>query len=72
MGLEGVGGRCHAARLKTGLTVPTAARKLGVSDRTLQRWERGIYEPGLKAIDRMAELYKVTTDALIRGRARAA
>lgn len=37
----------HSLRLRVGITRRDAARKLGVSDRTLERWEEG-RGPGLK------------------------
>lgn len=69
---QGRGARYRAARIKAGFTVPKAAKALGVSDRTLQRWETEKYEASVDVVGNMARLYKTTTDALIRGTARAA
>lgn len=67
MAVEGVGERLRDAREKAGLTQERAAKLIKVSMRTLQRWERGMYEPPIGALRAMARHYKSTTDYFILG-----
>ena len=53
-----------AARVNTGLTQKQAAILLGVSNKTLCNWEKGLAFPTPKYIDRICKLYGFTYDDL--------
>lgn len=53
------------ARKKNNLKLTVAAQMLGVSQPTLSSWESGRKSPTLENLERMAELYNVTTDYLL-------
>lgn len=54
-----------AARLFSKLTMVEAGEKLGVSQPTLSAWEAERKSPSIDALERMADLYGVTTDFLL-------
>lgn len=54
-----------AARVNAGMSQKDAAKKLGVSNKTLASWERGQYFPNAQKIDRICELYNIPVDNLI-------
>jgi len=72
MSAAGFGGRLRQAREQKGLTRQFVAKKLGVSVRTFDRWERGDFEPSLKKLARLAELYGTSIGWLIVGETNAA
>lgn len=53
------------ARKKNNIKLTAAARLLGVSQPTLSSWEAGRKSPTLDNLEKMAELYGVTTDYLL-------
>lgn len=53
------------ARKKNNLKLTVAAQMLGVSQPTLSSWEAGRKSPTLENLEKMAELYGVTTDYLL-------
>lgn len=53
------------ARELAGKTQRETAQELGVTERTINRWESGFYEPGATDIDRWATLTGVTVDWLL-------
>ena len=54
-----------AARVNAGLTQKEAAKKLGVSNKTLWSWENGVSMPKADKIDAICALYAVSYDNLI-------
>ena len=56
-----------ALRKANGLTQRELAEKLGVSDKTVSRWERDEGLPDLSLIPVLAEIFGVTCDELLRG-----
>lgn len=54
-----------AARINVGLTQDEAAKRLGVSDRTLMLWEAGKTFPNVPAIEKIQDLYGVSYADLI-------
>ncbi|MDO5123127.1 MAG: helix-turn-helix domain-containing protein [Eubacteriales bacterium] len=57
--------RFKEARKKNNLKLTAAAKLLGVSQPTLSSWEAGRKSPTLDNLEKMAELYDVTTDYLL-------
>lgn len=54
-------------RKKMGLTQAALAEKLYVSNKTVSKWERGAGYPEMPQIIRLADLFGVTVDTLLRG-----
>lgn len=55
----------EAARVNAGYSQKEAAKKLGVSNVTLSRWERGVSMPKANQIIAICDLYGVPYDMLI-------
>lgn len=53
-----------AARINVGLSVREAAEKLGITEDTLYRYEKGLSSPKIGAALKMAELYGRTIDEI--------
>ena len=53
-----------AARVNSGLTQKQASVLLGISNKTLCNWEKGLAFPTPKHIDRICRLYGVSYDDL--------
>lgn len=53
------------ARKKTGMTAIEAASKLEISQATIGGWEAGRKTPSIEGLEKMADLYHVTTDYLL-------
>lgn len=54
-----------AARVNVGLTQEQAAKKIGVSKSTLQKWESGECYPSTKYIPNITAVYGVGYDDII-------
>ena len=55
----------RAARVNSGITQKEAAKKLGISNSTLGKWEKGTSFPNVKKLDELCELYGITYNDLI-------
>lgn len=64
---KSIGGFIAALRRASGLTQKQLAERLGVSDKSVSRWERDESAPDLALIPIIAELFGVTSDELLRG-----
>ena len=53
-----------AARVNAGYSQKAAAQALGISNKTLCRWERGKSFPDQPMIEKLCNLYGVTYDML--------
>ena len=53
-----------AARVNAGFTQKNAAKALGISNKTLGKWESGISFPDVNEIIAICELYKIPYDNL--------
>lgn len=56
-----------ALRKASGMTQRDLAERLGVSDKSVSRWERDEGAPDLSLIPVLAEIFGVTCDELLRG-----
>lgn len=59
-----------ALRKASGMTQRDLAERLGVSDKSVSRWERDEGAPDLSLIPVLAEIFGVTCDELLRGERR--
>lgn len=53
------------ARKLCGLTATVAAKKMNISNPTINAWEAGRKTPSIEGLEKMADLYQVTTDYLL-------
>lgn len=56
-----------ALRKSKGLTQREVAERLGITDKTVSKWECGNGLPDIGAIPAIAELFEVTADEILRG-----
>lgn len=61
-----IGNSLYFARKKCGLSQEEAAGKLGVSRQTVSKWETGETVPDIRQSKKMAVLYHLSLDELIR------
>ena len=54
-----------ALRTSKGVTQDDVAQALGISNKTVSKWENGASMPDLNMLVMLAEYYKVTTDTLL-------
>lgn len=52
------------ARMKTGLTQKQVAEKMGITQQQYAKWESGIRNPKNDTLDKLADIFNTTTDAL--------
>lgn len=57
--------RFKQARKLRGLTAVSAAKEMNVSNPTINAWEAGRKTPSIEGLEKMADLYQVTTDYLL-------
>lgn len=57
--------RIRRLRLEKGMTQKEVADKLGTNYQTYQQWERGVRSPKLDSLERLSNIFSVTTDYLI-------
>ena len=55
----------EAARVNKGYSQKEAAKKLGVSNCTLLRWEKGVSMPKANQVEAICNLYEIPYDMLI-------
>ena len=53
-------------REEAGLSQNDIAERLSVTRQAISKWERGINEPDIETIVRLADMYNVTIDQLLR------
>ena len=54
-----------AARVNAGFTQKEAAKALGISNKTLVNWEKGVSFPKADMVDKICALYGVNYDNII-------
>lgn len=59
---SGFGKRLKAARERAGFSQEDVVARLGLSHRSITRWENGESDPGFCKVVMMAELYRASTD----------
>ncbi|GIM45922.1 hypothetical protein DNHGIG_14710 [Collibacillus ludicampi] len=63
-----LGQRIKVKRKEKKLTQLDVARKLGIDNTTVSKWESDVYEPDADNLAKLANLLEVTTDYLLTGR----
>ena len=58
--------RLKELRIDNGLTQLQVAQYLGVTDRTIYKWEIGMHEPDIDTIKKLCTLFKCSTDYFLR------
>lgn len=66
------GQRLREAREKKKLSAPVAGQEIGVTARTIQRWERGDTEPTIDQLTKLLRLYGAKYERIFDDSARAA
>ncbi len=61
----GIGKNIKLARLAKGITQREAAKTLGVGERMYQHYEADNFEPNVKTLCALADLFSVSTDFLL-------
>lgn len=61
----GVKMKLRELRIKNNLTQSEIAIKLGVSSQTILNWENGLFEPNIKNLISLADMFNVTIDYLV-------
>jgi transcriptional regulator with XRE-family HTH domain len=57
--------RLKALRKRAHMTLEDVAALIGVSYQTISNWEKGITEPDINSIKKLASYFQVTTDYLL-------
>jgi transcriptional regulator with XRE-family HTH domain len=65
--MEGIGQRIYEERKKKGLSQGVLAEQLDVSAKAVSKWETGEAQPTLDNVSRLAEIFGVSTDYLLKG-----
>jgi transcriptional regulator with XRE-family HTH domain len=65
---EGLGDRINRLRRKKKLSQGDLAERIGTSGHQLSKYERGIHEPSLELLSRIARTLDTSTDFLITGK----
>ncbi len=60
-----IGREIAALRRHAGLTQEQLGEQLGVSNKTVSRWENGNYMPDLEMLQLLAKKFQITVDALL-------
>ena len=67
MDTKKTGAYLAALRKARGMTQQEAADQLGVSNKTVSKWENGAGLPDITVLPALAELYGVTADDILAG-----
>lgn len=67
-----IGKRIAALRRKEGLTQEALGERLGVSNKTISRWENGNYMPDIEMLPLLAREFQVSIDELLGGEGKTA
>lgn len=67
MDLQRIGDFLKQLRRELGLTQADLGERLGVTDKTVSRWETGAYLPPVEMLKALSELYGVSINELVNG-----
>ena len=62
-----LGENIHKLRMAKGMTQKQLADQLFVTSQAVSRWENNEVEPNINVLNKMAEIFDVTVDAIING-----
>lgn len=65
------GTKLSELRREKGMTQLDLAEKMGVTDKAVSKWERDLSFPDVQPIPRLVEIFGVTVDELMQGKAAA-
>ena len=68
---ETFGKRIANLRRENGMTQLELAEKMGVTDKAVSKWERNLSLPDAGSLPRLAEIFQVSVDELMQGKAEA-
>ncbi|HIV18326.1 MAG TPA: helix-turn-helix transcriptional regulator [Candidatus Merdivicinus intestinigallinarum] len=68
---ETFGKRLADLRKEKGMTQLELAEKMGVTDKAVSKWERNLSLPDAGSLPRLAEIFQVSVDELMQGKAEA-
>jgi transcriptional regulator with XRE-family HTH domain len=63
---ETLGARIARLRKEQGMTQLELAERMGVTDKAVSKWERGVSFPDIASFPRLAEIFHVSTDDLLQ------
>ena len=66
---ETFGKRIADLRRENGMTQLELAEKMGVTDKAVSKWERNLSLPDAGSLPRLAEIFQVSVDELMQGKA---
>lgn len=58
----------QSRRKATGLTQEALAQRIGTTRQAISSWERGITEPDISTLEKLADIYAVDINALVSGK----
>lgn len=64
------GNMVAALRKEKGMTQLELAEKMGVTDKAVSKWERDLSFPDIQSLPRLAQIFHVTVDELIRAKSK--
>ena len=68
MELSSIGNFIAELRKQKGLTQEQFGEQIGVTNKTVSRWETGVYMPPADALMKMSELFGVTVNEILSGK----
>lgn len=66
---ESMGAMITSKRKALGMTQLDLAEKMGVTDKAVSKWERDLSVPDVESLPRLAEIFGMTVDELLRAKA---
>ena len=63
------GAMVAALRKEKGMPQLELAEQMGVTDKAVSKWERDLSLPDVSALPRLAEIFEISVDELMRGKA---
>lgn len=68
MDLVRIGGFLRQLRKEHGLTQEQLGEKVGATNKTISRWETGVYMPPVECLAMLSELYGVSINEIVAGK----
>lgn len=68
MDLIRIGGFLRQLRKEHGLTQEQLGEKVGATNKTISRWETGVYMPPVECLAMLSELYGVSINEIVAGK----
>ena len=67
MDMQKIGGFLGQLRKEQGMTQEQLGEKLGVTNKTISRWETGTYLPPVEMLQGLSEMYGITINEILSG-----